>query len=95
MAAFVDFTVAAIGAIFRGRPARAHLVVELVAIDPFWVNGISPVNGQEEVLAGRSRLSPAAECHRTISLWLGVRDHGAAAYSVGALTSHGPQNQRV
>ena len=51
MAAFVDFTVEAIGAIFRGRQAQAHLVVDLVAIDPFPVNGISPVNGQEEVLA--------------------------------------------
>jgi len=51
MAAFVDFAVQPILAILRRRPAQAHLVVELVTIDPLPMDWISTMNGQEKVFA--------------------------------------------
>lgn len=58
VAALVDFTIEAIRAMVQYRPAEPHLVVELVAINPFSVDWISPMNGQEKVFAanGGARL---------------------------------------
>jgi hypothetical protein len=54
MGALIDFPIQAVRGI--ARPPQSHLMVELVAVDPFPVYGSVPVNGQEKIfLTNRGR----------------------------------------